>query len=132
MPVTDPIADMLTRIRNAIQMRHETVTMPHSKMKVSIARIFKEQGFIRDFDTPRGKLHQMLRVHLAYREHREPAIVGLKRVSKPGLRIYVGRGEIPRVYGGLGIAVVSTSNGVMSGRQAWREGVGGELICYVW
>ena len=113
-------------------MRHESVTMPHSKMKVSIVRIFKEQGFIRDFDTPRGKLHQLLRVHLAYREKREPAIIGLKRVSKPGLRVYVGRGEIPRVYGGIGIAVVSTSNGVMSGRQAWREGVGGELICYVW
>ncbi len=132
MPVTDPIADMLTRVRNAIQMRHETVMMPHSKMKVAIARILKEQGFIRDFDSPRGQRHPSLRLHLAYREKRESAIVGLKRVSKPGLRVYVGRGEIPRVYGGLGVAIVSTSSGVMSGRQAWREGIGGELLCYVW
>lgn len=132
MPVTDPIADMLTRVRNAIQMRHETVMMPHSKMKVAIARILKEQGFIRDFDSPRGQLHPALRLHLSYREKRESAIVGLKRISKPGLRVYVGRGEIPRVYGGLGVAIVSTSSGVMSGRQAWREGIGGELLCYVW
>ncbi len=132
MPVTDPIADMLTRIRNAIQMRHESVMMPHSKMKLAIARILKEQGFIRDFDTPRGQLHLTLRLHLAYREHREPAIVGLKRVSKPGLRVYVGHGEIPRVFGGLGVAIVSTPKGVMVGRQAWREGIGGELLCYVW
>ena len=132
MPVTDPIADMLTRIRNGIQRRHDSVMMPHSKMKLAIAKILKEQGFIRDFDTPRGKLHLALRLHLAYRDQRESAIVGLKRVSKPGLRVYVGRGEIPRVYGGLGLAIVSTSKGVMSGRQAWREGLGGELICYVW
>ena len=132
MPVTDPIADMLTRIRNAIQRRHDSVMMPHSKMKVSIARILKEQGFIRDFDSPRGQLHPSLRLHLAYREKREPAILGLKRISKPGLRVYVGRGEIPRVYGGLGVAIVSTSAGIMSGRQAWREGIGGELLCYVW
>ena len=132
MPVSDPIADMLTRIRNAIQRRHDSVMMPHSKLKVSIARILKEQGFIRDFDSPRGQLHPSLRLHLAYREKREPAIVGLKRISKPGLRVYVGRGEIPRVYGGLGVAIVSTSAGIMSGRQAWREGIGGELLCYVW
>jgi len=132
MPVTDPIADMLTRVRNAIQMRHETVMMPHSKMKVAIARILKEQGFIRDFDSPRGQLHPALRLHLSYREKRESAIVGLKRISKPGLRVYVGRGEIPRVYGGLGVAIVSTSKGVMAGRKAWREGVGGELLCFIW
>jgi len=132
MPVTDPIADMLTRIRNAMQRRHDSVMMPHSKLKVSIARILKEQGFIRDFDSPRGQLHPSLRLHLAYREKREPAILGLKRISKPGLRVYVGRGEIPRVYGGLGVAIVSTSAGIMSGRQAWREGIGGELLCYVW
>ena len=132
MPVTDPISDMLTRMRNAIQRRHDSVMMPHSKMKVSIARILKEQGFIRDFDSPRGQLHPSLRLHLAYREKREPAIVGLKRISKPGLRVYVGKGENPRVYGGLGVAIVSTSAGIMSGRQAWREGIGGELLCYVW
>ncbi len=132
MPVTDPVADMLTRIRNAIQVRHEQVMMPHSKMKLAVARILKEEGYIRDFDIPRGQAHPTLRVHLAYRERREPAIRGLKRVSKPGLRVYVGKGEIPRVYGGLGVAILSTSEGVMAGRQAWRRGIGGELLCYVW
>jgi len=132
MPVTDPIADMLTRIRNAIQVRHESVMMPHSKMKLSIAKILKEEGFIRDYDLPRGQVHPTLRLHLTYREGREPAIAGLKRISKPGLRVYVGKGEIPRVYGGLGVAIVSTSKGLMDGRRAWREGMGGELICYVW
>jgi small subunit ribosomal protein S8 len=132
LPVTDPVADMLTRIRNAIQVRHEQVMMPHSKMKLAVARILKEEGYIRDFDIPRGQAHPTLRVHLAYRERREPAIRGLKRVSKPGLRVYVGKGEIPRVYGGLGVAILSTSEGVMAGRQAWRRGIGGELLCYVW
>ena len=132
MPVTDPIADMLTRIRNAIQVHHESVMMPHSKMKLSIAKILKEEGFIRDYDLPRGQVHPTLRLHLIYREGRQPAIGGLKRISKPGLRVYVGKGEIPRVYGGLGLAIVSTSKGLMAGRRAWREGMGGELICYVW
>ena len=132
MPVTDPVADMLTRIRNAIQVRHESVLVPHSKMKVSIAKILKEEGYIRDYDMPRGHTHPTLRIHLTYREGRVPAITGLKRVSKPGLRSYVGKGEIPRVYGGLGVAILSTSQGVMAGRQAWRDGVGGELLCYVW
>lgn len=132
MPVTDPVADMLTRIRNAMQVRHEAVMMPHSKIKLAIAKILKEEGYIRDFDIPRGQAHPTLRVHLAYRERREPAIRGLKRVSKPGLRVYVGRGEIPRVYGGLGVAILSTPEGVMAGRQAWRRGIGGELLCYVW
>ena len=132
MPVTDPVADMLTRIRNAIQARHATVLVPHSKMKLSIAKILKDEGYIRDFDTARGQAHPTLRIHLIYREGRTPAITGLKRVSKPGLRTYVGKGEIPRVYGGLGTAILSTSRGVMAGRQAWREGVGGELLCYVW
>ena len=132
MPVTDPVADMLTRIRNAIQVRHESVMMPHSKMKLAIAKILKEEGYIRDFDLPRGQAHPTLRVHLIYREKREPAIPGLKRISKPGLRVYVGRGEIPRVYGGMGVAILSTPQGVMAGRQAWRAGTGGELLCYVW
>ncbi len=132
MPVTDPVADMLTRIRNAIQVRHESVLVPHSKMKVSIAKILKDEGFIRDYDMPRGHAHPTLRIHLTYREGRVPAITGLKRVSKPGLRSYVGKGEIPRVYGGLGVAILSTSQGVMAGRQAWRQGIGGELLCYVW
>ena len=132
MPVTDPVADMLTRIRNAIQVRHESVMIPHSKLKISIAKILKEEGYIRDFDVPRGQAHPTLRVHLMYREGRVPAITGLKRVSKPGLRTYVGKGEIPRVFGGLGLAIISTSRGLMGGRQAWRQGVGGELLCYVW
>ncbi len=132
MPVTDPVADMLTRIRNAIQARHDSVMMPHSKLKLAIARLLKDEGFIRDYDLPRGQAHPTLRIHLSYREGRQPAIAGLKRISKPGLRVYVGKGEIPRVYGGLGLAIVSTSQGVMAGRQAWRNGIGGELLCYVW
>ncbi len=132
MPVTDPVADMLTRIRNAIQVHHESVLIPNSKMKLAIAKILKEEGYIRDYDMPRGQVHPTLRLHLAYRDRREPVISGLKRVSKPGLRVYVGKGEIPRVYGGLGVAILSTSEGVMAGRQAWRRGVGGELLCYVW
>ena len=103
-----------------------------SKLKLSIAKILKEEGYIRDFDVPRGQTHPTLRVHLIYREGRLPAITGLKRVSKPGLRTYVGKGEIPRVFGGLGLAIISTSRGLMAGRQAWRQGIGGELLCYVW
>ena len=132
MPVTDPLADMLTRIRNAVQVRHDSVTLPHSKMKLAVAKILKDEGFIRDFDMPRAPAHPTLRLHLIYREGRQPAISGLKRVSKPGLRIYVGRGEIPRVYGGLGIAIMSTSHGLMTGGKAWRQKIGGELLCYVW
>ena len=132
MPVTDPVADMLTRIRNAIQVKHDSVNVPHSKIKVAIAKILKDEGYIRDYDMPRGQAHPTIRIHLTYREGRVPAITGLKRVSKPGLRTYVGRGEIPRVFGGLGVAILSTSNGVMGGRQAWRQGIGGELLCYVW
>ena len=132
MPVTDPIADMLTRVRNAQTMRHDSLVMPVSKMKVSIARILKDEGFIRDYDMLRGQPHPMLRIHLSYRENREPSIGGLKRISKPGLRVYVGKGEISRVYGGLGIAIISTSRGLMTGRAAWRMGIGGELLCHVW
>lgn len=132
MPVNDPVADMLTRIRNGVQMRHDAVLVPHSKLKLAIANILKEQGYIRDHDMPRGQKFATLRLHLAYRPGREPVITGLKRVSKPGLRLYVGKGEIPRVYGGLGIAILSTPQGLMTGRQAWRLGIGGELLCYVW
>ena len=122
---------MLTRVRNAIQIRRDSVMIPHSKHKVAIARILKEEGFIRDFDMPRGHLHPTLRLHLIYREHREPAITGLKRISKPGLRVYVGGGEIPRVFGGLGVAIVSTSKGVMSDHDARIQKIGGEIICRV-
>lgn len=129
--VTDPIADMLTRIRNAIMAGHEDVLVPASRMKLSIAKTLKEERFVQDYETLRGKPETMIRIHFRYVDSR-PALVGLERVSKPGLRVYVGRREIPRVYGGLGIAIVSTSKGVMTGQEAWRQHLGGELLCYVW
>ncbi len=132
MTVTDPIADMLTRIRNALMVRHDSVLVPASKIKLSIARILKEEGFITDYEVIRGKPHRNIRIQLRYLEANKPAIAGLKRVSKPGLRVYVQKREIPRVYGGLGIAILSTSQGVRTGRQAWRQGGGGELMCYIW
>ncbi len=130
--VTDPIADMLTRIRNAILARHDFVLVPASRMKASIAKVLKDEGFIRDYEVLRGKPQRMIKIYLKYLDKKEPALNGLKRVSRPGLRIYVGRSEIPRVYGGLGISIVSTPKGVMTGHQAWRQRVGGELLCYIW
>lgn len=132
MSHTDPIADMLTRIRNAVAVRHEVVIMPGSNAKVALARIMKEEGFIDDFEILRNGVRRVLRIRLKYREKKEPAVAGLKRVSKPGLRIYIGKHQIPRLYGGLGVAVISTSQGVMTGSQAWRKGIGGEYICYLW
>lgn len=132
MTVTDPIADMLTRIRNALMARHDSVVIPASKMKTAIARILKAEGFIRDYEMVRAKPSRDMKVYLKYLEEGKPIISGLKRVSKPGLRVYVPKNEIPRVYGGLGIAIVSTPKGVKTGQQAWRQGVGGEVICYVW
>jgi len=130
--VTDPIADMLTRVRNAVMVRHDSVMMPSSKMKLAIASILKEEGFISDYEVVRDKTQRVIKIHLKYRERNEPVISGLERVSKPGLRVYVQKKEIPRVYGGLGVAILSTPEGVMTGQQAWRRGVGGELLCYVW
>ena len=133
MVVTDPIADMLTRIRNAITVRHDRVAVPASTLKIELARILKEEGFIVNYDVLKsGTPQAFINIYLHYRDKDIPAIVGLKRVSKPGLRVYVGKGEIPRLYGGLGVALLSTSEGVMTGKQAWRKGVGGELLCYVW
>jgi len=132
MLVSDPIADMLTRIRNAIMARHSQVLMPASRTKLSVARILKAEGFISDYEVVREKPDRFIKIHLKYFEGNQPAISGLKRVSKPGLRVYVQKNEIPRVFGGLGIAVVSTSKGVKTGQEAWRQGVGGELLCYVW
>ena len=132
MTVSDPIADMLTRIRNALMARHEHVLVPASRTKLSIARILKEEGFISDYEVLRGKPHRVIKIYLKYSDKNEPVLSGLERVSKPGLRVYVQRKEIPRVYGGLGIAIVSTPKGVMTGQQAWRQGIGGELLCYVW
>jgi small subunit ribosomal protein S8 len=132
MTVTDPIADMLTRIRNALMVRHDSVVVPASKMKLAMAKILKEEGFITDYEVVNRKPHKDIKIVLRYLNNAKPAISGLKRVSKPGLRVYVQKKEIPRVYGGLGIAIVSTSSGVKTGQQAWRQGSGGELLCYVW
>ena len=132
MTVTDPIADMLTRIRNAIMARHDSVLVPASKMKLAVARILKEEGFISDYEVVRGKSHRVIKVHLRYTDKNQSVISGLERAGKPGLRIYAQQKEIPRVYGGLGIAIVSTSKGVRTGQQAWRQGSGGELLCYIW
>ncbi len=132
MTVSDPIADMLTRIRNAIKVRHDSVLVPASKIKLSIARILKDEGFIRDYEVVRGKPHRTMKIYLKYDDRNQSVFSGLERVSKPGLRIYVQKGEVPRVYGGLGIAILSTTKGVMTGQQAWRQGIGGELLCYVW
>ncbi len=132
MTVSDPIADMLTRIRNANMARHDFVLIPASKMKLAITKILKIEGFISDYEVLRGKSHRVIKIHLKYDEQNRPVISGLERISKPGLRVYTGRGEIPRVYGGLGIAILSTPEGVVTGQQAWRKGIGGELLCYVW
>ena len=132
MPVTDPIADMLTRIRNAVQVRHESVMVPASKMKLNLVGIFRDEGFVTGYQAVEAEPHPMLKIDLRYYENGEPVIQGLKRVSRPGLRVFVGRDEIPRYFGGLGVAFVSTSSGVMTGREAKRRGIGGELLFYVW
>jgi len=132
MNLTDPIADMLTRIRNAVAVRHDSVLVPGSNPKVALARIMKDEGFIEDFEILRSGPQRTLRVRLRYFDKKAPAISGLKRVSKPGLRVYVSSKKIPRIYGGMGIAIVSTSKGVMTGSEARKMGVGGELLCYLW
>jgi small subunit ribosomal protein S8 len=129
---TDPIADMLTRIRNANMVRHEFVLLPWSKMNLAIVRILKEEGFIDNYEVLKGRPARMVKVYLKYTDKNQPVILGLKRISKPGLRVYAMRSEIPRVYGGLGIAILSTSKGVMAGQRAWKQHLGGELLCYVW
>lgn len=123
---------MLTRIRNAVMVRHDFVLVPASRMKLSIARILKREGFITDYEVVRGKPHRIIKIYLKYTDEKQPVIAKLERISKPGLRIYTQRREIPRVYGGLGIAIMSTPKGVMTGQQAWRQGLGGELLCYIW
>ncbi|MGB6873044.1 MAG: 30S ribosomal protein S8 [Dehalococcoidia bacterium] len=131
MTVTDPIADMLTRIRNAIMADHDGVLVPSSKMKLSVSKILEEEGFIDRYEVLKGKPQPMIKIHLKYTND-QPAILGLERASKPGLRVYVERREIPRVYGGLGIAILSTSKGIMTGQEAWQQHLGGEILCYVW
>jgi small subunit ribosomal protein S8 len=131
MSVTDPIADMLTRIRNAVVAGYEEVIIPASRMKTSISRILKEEGFIKDFETVEASKGKVIKIQLKYTDS-QPALLGLERISKPGLRVYCGKGEIPRVYGGLGIAILSTPKGIMTGKQAWKNKLGGEVLCYVW
>ena len=123
---------MLTRIRNAVQVRHDSITVPASRTKSQLLKLLKDEGFISDFEPVEEKKVASLKVKLRYYENREPVIQGLRRVSKPGLRVYVGKNEVPRYYGGLGVAFLSTSKGIMTGRQARRESTGGELLFYVW
>ena len=133
MPVTDPISDMLTRIRNAVQVRQEAVEVPASRMKSSLLKLLSDEGFITSFKSvDEDSVNKKLEVQLRYYEDKTPVIQGLKRVSKPGLRVYVGKNEVPRYFGGIGVAFMSTSKGVMTGQQARRQGVGGELLFYVW
>ncbi|HLZ20566.1 MAG TPA: 30S ribosomal protein S8 [Ktedonobacterales bacterium] len=131
MNMTDPIADMLTRIRNGVMARHTRVMMPSSNMKVAIARILKEEGYIRDYEVIKDSPQGTLRISLRYVDRR-PVLQQLKRISKPGLRVYTRRDSIPRVRGGLGTAIISTPQGIMSGRKAYQLGLGGEVVCYVW
>ncbi len=132
MNLTDPVADFLTRIRNAHGARHQKLDVPASKLKAEVARILKEEGYIANVKPVEEEGQRLLRVYLKYGANNEPAIRDLKRVSKPGCRVYIGKDEIRRVQGGLGISIMTTPRGVMTGRQARREGVGGELLCEVW
>ena len=134
MTMSDPIADMLTRIRNAVSSRHEAVAIPSSRVKVAIAEVLKREGFIRDYNVrqERDQPQATMKVELSYGGRKQPVINGLQRVSKPGLRVYVQRREIPRVLGGLGVAIISTPRGVMTGQEARRQQLGGEILCYVW
>lgn len=132
MVMSDPIADMLTRIRNANTVRHETVEMPASKMKKQIAEILKSEGFIRDAEYIEDSKQGIIRIFLKYGPNNERVITGLKRISKPGLRVYTKSSEIPRVLGGLGIAIISTSKGIMTDKAARQAKAGGEVVCYVW
>jgi small subunit ribosomal protein S8 len=132
MNLTDPVADFLTRIRNSIRARHQKLDVPASKLKSEIARILKEEGYIANFKPTEENGQKVLRVYLKYGANNEAAIRDLQRVSRPGCRVYLGRDEIRRVQGGLGISIMTTPKGVMTGRQARREGVGGEILCEVW
>jgi small subunit ribosomal protein S8 len=132
MIITDSIGDMLTRMRNAAIVRHDTVEMPASKLKVAILKILKEEGFIGDYEVIKAKPEKLIRIRLKYGDDNRSIITGIERISKPGLRVYAQHNEIPRVYGGVGIAILSTPKGVVTGQNARRNGVGGEVLCYVW
>ncbi len=130
--MTDPIADMLTRIRNALINRYGSIEIPASNIKVEIARVLKEEGYIGDYSLIEDRDRKVIKIELKYTPEKEPIITEIRRVSKPGCRVYVDKNEIPRVKGGLGISILSTSRGIMTGIQARRSGVGGELICTIW
>ncbi len=132
MTMTDPVADMLTRLRNANSAHHETVTLPSSKLKTHIAEILKQEGYIADWSVSDARIGQNLTLTLKYGPNRERSIAGIKRVSKPGLRVYATSTELPTVLGGLGVAILSTSSGLLTDRQAEKKGVGGEVLAYVW
>jgi small subunit ribosomal protein S8 len=132
MSMTDPIADFLTRIRNGLRAGHDEVVIPHSKMKTEMARILQEQGYIEGWTVERARVGETLRVQLKYTENRGSVISGLRRVSKPGRRTYVASKDVPRVLGGMGTAIVSTSHGLMTGHDARRNGVGGEIVAEIW
>ena len=132
MTMTDPIADMLTRIRNANVVKHETVDVPASNMRKELARILLEEGFIRGYDVIEDGKQGIIRIQLKYGQTGERVISGLKRISKPGMRVYADKHEVPRVLNGLGISIISTSKGILTDKQARKENVGGEVICYVW
>ena len=129
---TDPIADMLTRIRNGLMAGHDFTDMPASKIKISLAETLKKEGFVRGYEVRQDEVRRTIRVHLAYTDKREPTITGIQRISKPGLRVFVQKRDTPRVYGGLGIAIISTSQGLLTGGEARKRGLGGEVICHVW
>lgn len=132
MSMTDPIADMLTRIRNANMVGHESVDVPASKMKKSIAEILLREGYIKGFDVIEDNKQGIIRIQMKYGQNKEKVITGIKKISKPGLKVYAKRDDIPKVLGGLGIAIISTSKGVITDKEARKENVGGEVICYVW
>ncbi|MCZ9293857.1 30S ribosomal protein S8 [Corynebacterium meitnerae] len=132
MTMTDPIADMLSRVRNANNAHHETVSMPSSKLKVNIAEILKQEGYIADYKVEDAKVGKTLSLDLKYGPSRQTSIAGLRRVSKPGLRVYAKSTDLPQVLGGLGVAIISTSQGLLTDRQAQEKGVGGEVLAYVW
>lgn len=132
MQLSDPIADMLTRLRNGLMARHPSVDMPHSNIKEAIAHILKDEGFVREYEVLREGAKSSLRVVLKYTPTRRPVMTHLKRISKPGLRIYTGKDRIPRVLGGMGLVILSTPHGVVTGQRARKLGVGGELLCEIW
>jgi len=132
MVMTDPIADFLTRIRNANMVMHEKVEIPASKTKKALAELLKKEGFIKDYEYIEDGKQGIIRVYLKFGSNREKVITGLKRISKPGLRVYCKKDEVPRVLGGIGVAIISTSHGIMTDKDARKSGLGGEVICYVW